>query len=84
MVVVLCLSSTIFFIRMMPSLEVVGDRMHYTARIIPSYSLAASIYTDTTLDFLSTVRKVTNGDGMEVSSDPWDIKNNLLKSKTTF
>ena len=53
MVIILCFSSLIFILRVVPTLELLGDRLHYSMRIFPSYSLATALYTDASLDFIS-------------------------------
>ena len=63
MVVILLASTVIFILRIVPNLELLGDRIHYAMRIIPSYSLATGLYTDASLDFFSTVRNATDGEG---------------------
>lgn len=57
LVVILALSTAIFILRIVPTLETVGDVAHNIARCVPSYSLASSLYTDSSIDFVSQVRK---------------------------
>ena len=53
MVIILAFSTLIFILRVVPNLEILGDRIHYSLRIFPSYSLATSLYTDASIDFIS-------------------------------
>ena len=78
MVVILAFSTLIFILRVVPDLELLGDRIHYGLRAIPSYSLATSLYTDASIDFIAQIRNSTPGEGDDISEDVWDWKNNRL------
>ena len=78
MVVILAFTTLIFILRVVPNLELLGDRINYGLRVIPSYSLGSALYTDASIDFVSTIRNSTQGEGPDISADPWDIKNNSL------
>ena len=78
MVVILALSTTVFIIRIVPDLELLGDRMHWAFRVVPSYSLGSALYIDASVDFLSSVRNSTTGEGIDISPDPWHWNNNLM------
>jgi len=78
MVVILAISTVIFILRVVPTLESVGDAGHGVARSIPSYSLATGLYTDASIEFISQVRNSTDGDGVDISPDPWAPANNLM------
>ena len=78
MVNILALSSTVFIIRIVPDLEVLGDRLHWAFRAVPSYSIASSLYIDASVEFLSQVRNSTFGEGIDISPDPWHWNNNLM------
>ena len=80
MVIILAFSTLIFILRVVPNLELLGDRIHYSLRIFPSYSLATSLYTDASLDFISQIRNDTTipGTGPDINPDVWHITNNLL------
>ena len=79
MVVILALSSTVFVIRIVPDLEILGDRLHLAFRTVPSYSLGSALYIDASVEFLSQVRNSTIGAGEDISPDPWDLNNNLME-----
>ena len=82
--IILAASSLIFLVRLVPRLQLLGDRLHWSFRIFPSYSIATSLYTDSSIEFVSQIRNATdeNGDplgkGIPISPDPWHIRNNLL------
>lgn len=78
MVIILCFSSLIFILRVVPNLELLGDRLHYGMRVFPTYSLATSLYTDASIEFLSKIRNETEGKGEDISPDVYDLKNNSL------
>ena len=46
--------------------------------MIPSYSLGTSLYTDASIEFISQVRNSTQGEGVDISADPWDWNNNQM------
>lgn len=74
----LCISSFIIVMRFMPILESTGDTLHNAARLVPSYSFSAAIYTEASINLLSKFREISEGDGAYVSPDPWDWNNNLM------
>ena len=76
--IMLCFSTLILILRFMPLLEVTGDRLHYVARLVPSYSVTSAVHTEAAIDVLSIFREVAEGDGEAVSPDPWYWKNNLM------
>lgn len=75
---ILIFSTVVFIIRVVPTLETLGDNMNYAFRVIPSYSLASSLYFDASAEFISQIRNSTNGDGADISPDPWHWNNNSL------
>ena len=78
MFVILFASLLIFILRVVPTLEVLGDQTHYAARFFPSYSVASSLYVDASISFISQIRNTTDGDGADISPDPWHWNNNTL------
>ena len=78
LVIILCFSSLIFILRVVPNLELLGDRLHYSMRMFPSYSLATSLYTDASIRLASEIRNGTEGKGPDISPDVYDFKNNTL------
>ena len=78
MVVILAASTVIFILRVVPQLEEAGDQAHRAFRLIPSYSIATALYTDASIEFVSQVRNTTDGEGVDISPDPWEWDNNLM------
>jgi len=78
MVVILAFSTLIFILRVVPNLEVLGDTLHWSMRVFPSYSLATALYTDASIKFISQIRNTTEGAGDDISPDVWDFKNNTF------
>jgi|Transcript_6763 hypothetical protein len=78
MFVILFASLLVFILRVVPNLEVLGDRLHYAFRFIPSYSVASSMYVDASIDFISQIRNTTDGKGDDISPDPWHWNNNTF------
>lgn len=78
MFIILFASLLVFILRVIPDLELLGDRLHYAFRIFPSYSVASSMYVDSSLTFISAVRNNTDGPGPDISPDPWHWNNNTF------
>ena len=78
MVVILAASTAIFILRVVPQLEKAGDEAHGTFKLIPSYSIASALYTDASIEFVSQVRNSTDGEGADISPDPWEWDNNTV------
>lgn len=78
MFVILFGSLLVFILRVVPDLEVLGDRLHYAFRFFPSYSVASSMYVDASIKFVSQVRNSTEGAGNDIDPDPWHWNNNLF------
>jgi len=76
--IILVGSTLIFVLRIVPNLESVGDNLNYIFRLIPSYSIASSLYFDSTGSFMASVRKTTEGTGDDINGDPWFWTNNTL------
>ena len=53
MFVILFASLLVFILRVIPDLEVLGDNLHYGFRFFPSYSIAAALYADSSLELVS-------------------------------
>ena len=53
MFVILFASLLVFILRVVPDLELLGDRLHYGFRFFPSYSVASSMYVDASIGFVS-------------------------------
>ena len=53
----LVFSTLVFVMRATPTLELAGDVVNYVLRIVPSYSLAASMYFDSSGSLLANLRK---------------------------
>ena len=69
---------TTYFLRIYEKTEMLGDRLNQIFKFIsPSYCVTASIYFDTAGEGMALTRNATTGDGLDLSDDPWDIKNNL-------
>lgn len=84
MVIILAFSTLVFILRAVPDLEILGDNLHYALRIFPSYSLATSLYTDASIDFISQIRNTTDGEGPDISPDVWSWQNNSLDLSLQF
>lgn len=56
-------------------MERVGDQLNWWFRLIPTYSLAQSIYFDSGGEILVQIRALPNGLGDPVDSDVWHINN---------
>ena len=84
MVIILAFSTLIFILRVVPNLELLGDRIHYALRIFPSYSLATSLYVDASIEFLAQIRNSTPGKGPDISEDVWAFENNTLDLMMQF
>ena len=82
--IILAVSTLIFLLRLAPKLEVLGDQLHWSFKIFPSYSIASALYTDSSIDFVSRIRNETDdfgyriGEASDISPDPWHILNNTL------
>ena len=82
--IILAASTLIFLLRLAPNLALLGDRLHWSFRIFPSYSVATALYTDASIEFVSQIRNITDEDGVklvdapDISPDPWHILNNTL------
>jgi len=59
MFVILFASLLVFLLRISTSLELLGDRIHFAFRFFPSYSVASSMYVDSSISFISTIRNST-------------------------
>ena len=53
MFVILFASLLVFILRVVPDLEVLGDRLHYGFRFFPSYSIASAMYVDSSIAYIS-------------------------------
>ena len=78
MFVILFASLLVFILRVVPDLELLGDRLHFAFRFFPSYSIASAMYVDSSIEFISQVRRATLGDGGDISPDPWHWQNNTF------
>ena len=78
MFVILFASLVVFILRVVPDLELLGDRLHYIFRAFPSYSVASGLYVDSSIEFISQIRNTTEGDGPDISPDPWHWNNNTF------
>jgi ATP-binding cassette subfamily A (ABC1) protein 3 len=77
-VAILVLSTLVFVLRLTNQLEVIGDRLNYVMRIIPSYSISQSLYFETSGDIIVGYRERTDGTGLDLNEDPWHQTNNLF------
>ena len=75
---ILIFSTVVFIIRVVPNLETLGDFLNYLFRVIPSYSLATTVYFDASGEFVSQIRNSTDGKGPDINPDPWHWNNNSL------
>lgn len=57
MFVILFASLLVYILRVVPDLEILGDRLHYAFRFFPSYSIASAMYVDASIEFISKFRK---------------------------
>ena len=78
MFVILFASLVVFILRVVPDLELLGDRLHYGFRFFPAYSVASSMYVDASISFMSQIRNTTEGKGGDISPDPWHWNNNTF------
>lgn len=76
--IILVFSTLIFVMRVSPKLELIGDSLNYILRVIPSYSLATSMYFDSSGSLMANLRKTTTGEGEDINPDPWYWTNNTL------
>lgn len=75
---ILVLSTLTFVLRLTNILENVGDNMNYALRAIPTYSIAQSLYFETSGELLSEFRERTRGEGADIEASQWGQLNNLL------
>ena len=65
-------------LRVIPTLELLGDSLNYGFRVFPDYSLATSLYFESSGGFVSQIRNTTVGTGEDINPDPFYWNNNTL------
>ena len=68
-------STLVYYLRFIKEWEVIGDHLNDYLKLLPSYTLGASIYFDASMADLVEFRDATLGEGKDLNPDPWTLEN---------